>query len=122
MKATTQYTDFEGTAAADISDHTDLSIFLQSRGVDTTRYDPIGAEFYHGYSDFFSASIICIDNEKSTADKPHITSISFEDEFVHSEFFDLFKRFKVIITKRHNGYQDREIDEEITIDDRENEE
>jgi hypothetical protein len=122
MKATTQYTDFEGTAAADISDHTDLVKFLQSRGIDTKRYDPIGAEFYHGYSDFFSASIICIDNEKSTADKPYIASISFEDEFDHTEFFDLFKRFKVIITKKHNGHQDREIDEEITVDDRDTEE
>jgi len=119
MKATTQYTDFEGTAAADISDHTDLTKFLHSRGVDANRYSPIGAEFYHGYSDFFSASIICIDNEKSSSDKPYITSISFEDEFDHNEFFDLFKRFKVIISKKYEGHQDREIDEEITIDDRE---
>ncbi len=122
MKATTQYTDFEGTAAADISDHTDLTKFLQSRDIDTKRYEPIGAEFFHGYSDFFSAAIICIDNEKSTADKPYITSISFEDEFDHNEFFGLFKRFKVIITKKHNGHQDREIDEEIIVDDRATEE
>ena len=68
---------------------------------------------------FFSASIIWIENEKSTPDKLYITSISFEDEFDHNEFFDLFKRFKVNLTKKHNGHQDREIDEEITIDDRE---
>lgn len=120
MKATTQYTDFEGTAAADISDHTDLARFLRSRGVDTNRYTPIGAEFSHGYSGFFSASIICLDNEKSTNTKPYITSISFEDEFDHIEFFDLFKRFKVIITRKPHGHLDKEIDEEITIDDREN--
>jgi hypothetical protein len=118
MKATTQFTDFEGTAAADISDHVDLTKFLQSRGVDTNHYAPIGAEFHHVYIDFFSASIICIDNEKSTSAKPYITSINFEDEFKYKEFFDLFKRFKVVITKKHNGHQDKEIDEEITIDDR----
>jgi hypothetical protein len=118
MKATTQYTDFAGTAAADISDHTDLTKFLNSRGVDTNRYAPIGAEFYHGYHDFFSASIICVDNEKSTAEKPHITNISFEAEFDSKDFFNLFKRFNVIITKKYDGHQDKEIDEEIIIDDR----
>ncbi len=118
MKASTQYNDFIGTSSADISDHTDLTKFLASRGVDIKRYDPIGASFYHGYSDFFSASIICIDKQKSTDSKPHITTIHFEDEFNHNEFFDLFKRFNVIITKKYDGHQDREVDEEITIDDR----
>jgi len=118
MQARTQYTDFLGTAAADISDHTDLTKFLISRGIDTKRYEPIGAEFYHGYSNFFSATIICIDKEKSSDIKPYITSISFENDFDHTEFFDLFKRFKVIVTDKHNGHQDGEIDEEITFDDR----
>lgn len=63
MKASVQYNDFIGTSAADISDHTNLNEFLASRGVDTDRYNAIGASFYVGYSDFFSASIICIDNE-----------------------------------------------------------
>lgn len=58
MKASTQYNDFEGTAAADISDHSNLTDFLNSRGADTERYDPIGASFYHGYANFFSGSII----------------------------------------------------------------
>jgi hypothetical protein len=118
MKASTQYNDYKGTAAADISDHADLQKLLASRGVDTKRYDPIGAEFYHGYNDFFSASIICIDNEKSIAEKPYITSIGFENEFTHKEFFDLFKRFEVIITKNDGVSENREIDEEITVDDR----
>lgn len=53
MKATTQYTDFEGTAAADISDHTDLTKFLQSRGIDTKRYDPIVQNFITVTATFF---------------------------------------------------------------------
>lgn len=122
MQAETQYTDFLGTAAADISDHTDLRKFLVSRGIDTRRYELIGAEFYHGYSDFFSAAIICIDKEKSSEIKPHITSISFEKDFNPTDFFDLFKRFKVIVSEKHNGHQDREIDEEITFDERATEE
>lgn len=115
MKATTLYTDFEGTASADISDHVNLTKFLESRGVNSHKYQPIGAEFHHDYSGFFSASIICLDKEKSTADKPHITSIGFKDEFTHHEFFDLFKRFKVIITQRHNSYGNQEIDEKVII-------
>lgn len=118
MKASVQYNDFIGTSAADISDHTNLNEFLASRGVDTERYDAIGASFYAGYSDFFSASIICIDKEQSTQEKKHIVKIGFEAEFNKDEFFDLFKRFDVVISKKYDGYQDQEIDEEITIDDR----
>ena len=36
------------------------------------------------------------------------------------EFFNLFKRFEVIVTRKHGGYQDWELDENtIMIDDRE---
>lgn len=122
MKASVQYNDFIGTSAADISDHTNLRDFLDSRGVDTDRYEAIGASFYAGYSDFFTASIICIDNEQSTADKKHIVKIGFESKFDKDEFFDLFKRFDVVITKKHDGYHDQEIDDEISIDDREQDE
>ena len=122
MKASVQYNDFIGTSAADISDHTNLNEFLAIRGVDTNRYDAIGASFYAGYSDFFSASIICIDKEQSTEEKKHIVKIGFEAEFDKDEFFDLFKRFDVVISKKYDGYQEQEIDEEITVDDRQAEE
>ena len=118
MKASTQYNDFIGTAAADISDHSNLKDFLSSRGVDADRYEPIGASFYHGYADFFNGSIICVDRQKTTDIKPFIVQLHFEAEFTHEEFFDLFKRFNVIVSNKYNGHQDREIDEEITIDDR----
>jgi len=119
MKASTQYNDFIGTAAADISDHSNLTDFLNSRGVDTERYEPIGASFYHGYADFFSGSIICIDKQQSNEGTPYVVQIHFEAEFTHEEFFNLFKRFNAIVTKKHGGYQDYDINEEITIDDRE---
>lgn len=119
MKASVQYNDFIGTSAADISDHENLNQFLSSRGVDINRYDSIGASFYAGYSDSFYASIICIDKQKSTNEKPYIVSISFEDEFDKDEFFDLFKRFNVMISTKHYSYQNNDIDEEIMVDDRE---
>jgi hypothetical protein len=118
MKVTVQYNDFIGTAAADISDHTDLNKFLASRGIDTDRYEAIGASFYYGYSDFFSASIICIDRQQSTKSNKFITKISFEDEFDREEFFDLFKRFNVVISTKHGNYSELEVKEEITFDDR----
>ncbi len=118
MEANTQYNDFKGTSAADISDHTDLKKFLESRGVDTNRYNPIGVKFYHAYNDFFSASIICLDRENSTPGNAYITSIGFEREFDHKDFFNLFKRFNVVLTRTNSGYEEREIDEEITFDDR----
>mgnify|MGYP000741847671 CR=1 FL=1 len=121
MKARVSYEDFIGTSSADISDHSDLKQFLVTRGVDVERYVAIGASFYAGYSDFFSASIICIDNEQSTENKKYIVKIGFEEDFDKDEFFDLFKRFNVVVTRKYRGYHDQEIDEEFTIDDRKQE-
>ena len=118
MKANTQYNDFIGTSAADISDDSNLDTFLKARGVDTERYQSIGAEFFSGYAHHFSASIICIDHENSTSDKKHIVELSFEVEVSREEFFNMFKRFSVIITNKYGGYQNQEVDEQITIDDR----
>jgi len=119
MKASVQYNDFLGTSAADISDFTTLNRFLQSRGVNNVRYNAIGAEFNSGYKDYFSASIICIDKDLSKDEKLHIVKFRFQNEISNSEFFDLFKGFNVVITERSFEYENSEIDENITIDDRE---
>lgn len=118
MKASVQYNDFIGTVAADISDHTSLNEFLGSRGVDLDRYNAIGARFYANYNDGFTASIICVDNQKSSEKEKYIVSLSFEEPFDEDEFFDLFKRFEVLITVKNDGYQDREINDEVIVDDR----
>lgn len=120
MKANVQYNDFIGTSAADISDHRSLDDFLASRGININRFESIGATFYTGYSDFFSASILCIDKKQSTKEKAHIVKIHFESELSKEEFFDLFKRFNVIIMNKFSGFQNDEIDEEITFDELEN--
>jgi hypothetical protein len=118
MKASVQYNDFKGTAAADISDHTSLNNFIENRGVDINRYKAIGAEFYSGYSDYFSASFICEDKELSTEQKKHFVGINFENDISKDEFFELFKRFNVVIKERFGGLENLEIEEVITIDDR----
>ena len=76
MKASVQYNDYLGSSAADISDHTTLNKFIENRGVSTERYNAIGAEFYAGYSDFFTASIICEDKEVSAL-KMNLLKTSF---------------------------------------------
>jgi hypothetical protein len=111
MKAEVQYNDFIGTAAADISDHADLNKFLEKKGIDTETYESFGASFYSGYSDFFSASIICRDKSKS--DKPYIVEFNFD--ITKDEFFELFKRFNVVITEKYGIHSEREIDERINI-------
>lgn len=115
MEAKTQYNDYLGTAAADIADGYDLNDFLKSRGVDIERYEAIGAKFYHGYAEFFSASILCIDKESI---ERKIVSLNFEEKFNHEQFFNLFKRFDVMVIKKTGDYEKFDIDDYITIDDR----
>ena len=119
MKALVQYNDITGTAAADLSDHTNLNDFLVSRGVNTTQYEAIGASFHSNYNDSFTATIICVDKEQSTNENKYITEISFENEFSKDEFFSLFKRINVVISQNSNDHE-QEINEKITFDDRNN--
>lgn len=116
--ATVQYGDYSGTAAADSSDFKRLEGFLSQRGVDTGRFQAIGASFYKGESGTFRASILCIDNEKSIDSKKHITSIAFENQTPSEEFFSFFKRFEVIILNRQYDARTLDIDEELMHDDR----
>ena len=104
MKASVQYNDFIGTAAADISDYTGLSQFIASRNVDTEKYDAIGVELHANYGDSFSASFICVDKEQSTNEKKPLVKIRFEAAISKEEFFDLFKRFNVVLTSGHKSF------------------
>lgn len=116
MKASVQYNDYLGTAAADGSDWIMLNDYLKQKGVDTNRYEAVGAEFFHGERSFW-ASIICIDKESDTPNR--VVKISFEKGMTVEEFFNLFKRFNVIITRKHIDYQNWDLeDNPIMIDDR----
>ena len=116
MKASLQYNDFFGTSAASIADDMSLEKFLQSRGVDTRRYEGIGAKINTGSSGIFSVSFICIDKEKFNDGKNHIVAIEFENGIGNDEFFGLFKRFQAIIGNR--PLQDLTVNEEIVFEDR----
>jgi len=118
FKAQVQFNDFVGSAAADISDHSDLKKFLVLRKVDVERYEPVGASFYSGYNHNCNASIICLDRIRSSEGRPYLVDISFEGDFDSADFFNLFKRFNVMITSKTRGYYQIEISEEIVFDDR----
>lgn len=116
MKADVQYNDFIGTAAADASDHITLKDYLEKKGVDVERYEPIGAKFYSGERSFYG-HIVCKDHQDEREN--YAVKISFEKGLTCDEFFALFKRFEVIITRKYGGYQDWELQgDSIHIDDR----
>ena len=115
MKDNVQHHDFFGATAADLSDHTNLQRFLESKRVDTTRYEAVGAGFSGGNEDAFSGFIICKDNQKSTEERDHILKVYFEEEITREEFFSLFKEIKVLLVSKHSGYGIAEVNGELVI-------
>lgn len=84
MKASTQYNDYKGTAAADVSDYLFIRDYLKDRGVDIERYEPVGFELYTGYSNFVSYRFICKDNY---SDENRLVKIGFESKDNISDFW-----------------------------------
>jgi hypothetical protein len=116
MKASVQYGDFKGTSAADISDHEDLEAAARRFGIDTSRYEPLGVRFYSGYKDFFSGSILALDRSQSTESEPYIVEIILDVS--RDEFFDMFKRFDVVLLRRFTDYSESEVKDTIHLEDR----
>lgn len=108
MKAEVQYNDFVGTAAADISDHTNLTKYLKSNGVDTNIYKPIGARLNFGESGSVYFDIVC---EKQ--DTGELVMLGEEGTQSFEEFLSLFKRFEVILTEK--GYAHKKLSDKHLI-------
>jgi len=116
MKAETKYNDFIGTAAADRGDINDIHTFFKSKNVDVERYRPIGVTFGFSYKDSFEAMIYCVDKNKSTNEKPYIISVYFgESKFSKDDFFNLFKRFSVVVSEKI--YEESKVDEKLDFRD-----
>ena len=118
MKANVQYNDFKGTVAADISDFLggpegdDLIIIGKYLNLDQDRFTVVGLSIY-GTADF-SISLICVDKNKSTADKEHIVSMSCEIENKKEILGILFKRVHIVLhDKFDEKYSEMEYDEEV---------
>ncbi len=112
MKASVQYNDFVGTAAADISDGQKLEDVLIEWGVDTERFTPVGISFFTGDSGHCHFSILCTDN---TREDGKIVKVSYykDSDFSIQNVMNMFKRFEVIVTT--SFYSDRELIDEPEV-------
>lgn len=96
MRASVQYNDLKGTAAADVSDH--LSNSLQNFLVDTyksfdgDRYSCNGCTMWISNEGYVSMEFICYDNVERKYLK-----FAPEKDYLYKEAFDLFKRFEIVI-------------------------
>lgn len=122
MKADAQYNDFIGSAAADISDFLgskygdDLESFGKYFKIDETRFTVIGISIYG--TDSFYISFLCVDKQKSTAEKEHLVSMSIDIENEKEILDFLFKRLHIVLhSKFDNKYPDMKIDEEVRYSD-----
>jgi hypothetical protein len=122
MRAKVQYNDFTGTVSADISD------FLGGAGGDNIkglakyfnlneeRFEPIGISMYG--TDGFHISLLCVDKEKSTNEKEHIVSMSYDIENENEIIDRLFKRLDIVLHDKYDSkYPDLDYDEEIRYSD-----
>lgn len=97
MKAETQYNDYTGIVAADISDHIDLNEFISEQGINIDNYEAIGARLFSSSFGGHSISVFCIDRNKSESNTKHIVQIDFDDKLSIEAFLSIFKRFEVIL-------------------------
>lgn len=115
MNTTTPYEDMQGFVSADITDSTEMNMLhslAENYGIDTEKYKVIGLTTY-GTEDLI-LTFLCIDNQQSTDDRKHITSINIKDGV---EFSDLFKNMSIVLfSKYHQSLSGCEIDEEISLD------
>ena len=111
MKARTQYTDFTGTTAADISDLAtgtdkleDLADFFK---LDKERFDLIGVSVYGTQT--FSVSLLCVDKTISDSENEHIVSMMIDNEYENILSL-MFKRLHIVLhNKFDNKYSDPEL-------------
>lgn len=107
MKASVQYNDFRGTAAADMSDAIsvnfggdNLESFANFFKLNKERFKIIGISFYGRESP--SISLLCVDLEKSQNGKEHIVSMSVEWTYERHPLEVLFKRFDVVLHQKYD--------------------
>lgn len=122
MKADTQYNDFKGTVAADISDFLggpgsdDLKSIGNYFGLNQDRFELIGLSIY-GTNDFF-ISLVCVDKERSTQDEEHIVKMSIEHDKGNEIIDILFKRLHIVLhDKFDDKYPNLDYKEEVNFND-----
>ena len=95
LKASVQYDDLVGTAAAD--GHESLSNireFLKSKGVDVDKNEPVGIELY-GWEGRIGVRFICKEQGNQ------LVASELKDSLSLTDLFSFIKRFKVILLSKH---------------------
>lgn len=120
MKADVSYNDFIGTVAADISDHIcppgqeNLISIGKYFKIDESKFEVVGLSIYG--PEGFSISLICIDKERSTAEKDYLVSISVEVKNEKVILDKIFKRLHFVLYDKYDKkYINRGIDEELRL-------
>jgi hypothetical protein len=114
MKASVQYNDMVGTAAADIADvlNNNLIDLAKSQGINLERYEPVGLSLY-GVNGLLP-SFLCIDKQLSTPDEEHLVKLHVEP-WNAVELIALFKRIEIVLFHRTRlEYEERDFNREVT--------
>ena len=114
MKATVQYNDLVGTAAADVSDfyNNSLQDYLQRRfpKYDSERFRCVGCDVFFGGqgSNLGLISFICLDQVENKYVRMRSKNVWSVEEVI-----DIFKRLSIVIGK---GIHDIETDGSVVLD------
>lgn len=104
MKASTPYSDFKGTADADISNslgkkgYNGMDRLAEFFKLDTVRFKLVGLSIYG--TDEFSISLICVDKEKSSEEKDYLVKMMCETENDKHILSKIFENLNIVVHNR----------------------
>lgn len=114
MKASVQYNDIVGSAAADVADwyNNSLQFFLQKtyESYDGDRYSCRGCTAYLGSGNTVYVHFICLDKETG-----NFLRFSPSDSWPLEQFFSMFKRLEIVMGKDINEVEISDDCEEISL-------
>jgi hypothetical protein len=120
-EASVQYNDMKGSAALDFhGSFSELWDFAKDKGIDTTKYEPIGIDIYYGESNYFGLTFLVVDKEKAENRQSHngllpVIEISVEES--QKDFERRFKRFNIKLTRLGMNLENYELIDSIDIND-----
>lgn len=119
FSAHVQYDDWKGTAAADDADARAIRQYLRENGFLSDGEFLVGFEIYSGESHFAARAFILEAGDyegavKEITQREPVDTIIRELPLDRDQFFDLFKRFNIVMTQKgldldSKDYREREI-------------
>lgn len=116
MIASVQYNDLVGTAAADVADwyFNSLQKYLVDSfaSYDGERFSCRGCTAYFGGKNLVSVTFVCLDKETGK-----FVKFATKEWWTTDQFFELFKRFEIVIGKDINEVEIDEASERLLLTD-----